>query len=83
MTDDIISLLREIQRDAVLMWDESQTIDQAVDEIERLRAELKQSKAQTESFAAIIRSASRNVAFVKYENDRQQKVRRSKRTNND
>lgn len=40
-------------------------------------------KAQTESFAGIIRAASRNVAFVKYENDRQQKVRRSKRTNND
>lgn len=41
MTDDIISLLREIQRDAVLMWDENQTIDQAADEIERLRKELR------------------------------------------
>jgi len=37
-------------------------------------------KTIADSLAGIIRAASRNVVFVKYENDRQQKVRRSKRT---
>jgi hypothetical protein len=37
MTDDIVTRLREIQRDAILMWYEKETIDEAVAEIERLR----------------------------------------------
>ena len=33
-------------------------------------------KAQTESFAAIIRSVATNTVFVKYENDRQERIKR-------
>jgi hypothetical protein len=73
MTDDIVTRLRaegemEAVGDGTEEWQFNEICQEAADEIERLRK-------QVESFAGLIRSLSRNVLFVEYENEREQRVK--------